>query len=285
MHKRSLLRFLVTLSLILLATALGGAPKAIVPDTSESCNGSFLGMAVAANVGEDDNGLRVLKGIHHTLRANTLPASEDVQVYTRWTGTGSHTIGVSFLDPDTDESLAKDSIDVDFGKNSVTSCTHDFTDLSFPASGTYAVEVTLDGACAAEFAFYVNVDGMYPAQPEFVLSVPAETGSVNGKGEASISGIFEHFAFDSFPATESFSIVSLWFSGKGSYDYSVRIVDPQGKTLASSPGGPLKAAYGEMSEATATFHNLRFPAAGMYSATVSLNGQQVFDFPLEITKQ
>jgi hypothetical protein len=244
----------------------------------------FLGLALASGIGEDRDGLTVLTGIRHAIWSNTLPVSQDLQIYTRWAGTGTHTIGVSIWNSDTQETLAETSEDVDFGSDPITYYTHDFADTRFPEAGTYAVEVTLDGDMAAEYAFYVNVKDQFPPDPELVLSVPAEAGSVDQRGSAVVSGIFEYFTFKSFPATDTFAIVTLWFSGSGSHDNTVWIVGPTGKTIATSGTQVLNAGYGAMSEVTASFKEVAFPAAGTYTAVLFLDGKRVFEYPLEITQ-
>jgi hypothetical protein len=171
---------------------------------------------------------------------------------------------------------------VDFGNDPVTYYTHNFAGTKFPEAGTYAVEVTLDGDMAAEYAFYVNVKDQFPPDPELVLSVPAQGGSVDRSGSAAVSGIFEYFTFKSFPATDTFAIVTLWFSGTGDHDNSVRILGPSGETIATSRSQILNAGYGEMREITSPFKEIAFPAAGTYTAVLFLDGKKVFEYPLEI---
>jgi hypothetical protein len=245
----------------------------------------FLGLGLASRIGEDNDGLTVLTGIRHAIWSDNLPVHEDLQIYTRWAGTGSHTIGVSIWNSDTQETLAETSDDVDFGNDPVTYYTHNFADTKFADAGTYAVEVTLDGDMAAEYAFYVNVKDQFPPDPELVLSVPARAGSVDRGGSAEISGIFEYFTFKSFPATDTFAIVTLWFSGTGDHDNSVRILGPSGQTIATSRSQILSAGYGEMREVTSAFKEIAFPAAGTYTAVLLLDGRKVFEYPLEIIQE
>jgi hypothetical protein len=245
----------------------------------------FLGLALASGIGADKDGLTVLTGIRHAIWSDTLPVRQDLQIYTRWAGTGAHTIGVSIWNSDTQETLAETIDDVDFGNDPITYYTHDFAGTKFPEPGTYAVEVTLDGDMAAEYAFYVNVKDQFPADPELVLSVPARGGSVDQGGSAAVSGIFEYFTFKSFPATDTFAIVTLWFSGSGSHDNSVRIVGPSGETIATSSSQILSSRYGEMSEVTSSFKEIAFPSAGTYTAVLLLDGRMVFEYPLEITQE
>lgn len=255
-----------------------------VPLSAQGGDAKFLGLALADRIGEDKDGLTVLSGIRHAVWSDTLPVRRDLQIYTRWAGTGSHTIGVSIWNSETQETLAETSDDVDFGNDPVTYYTHDFAGTKFPEAGTYAVEVSLDGDMAAEYAFYVNVRDQFPPEPELVLSVPARAGSVDGGGSATVSGIFEYFTFKSFPATDTFAIVTLWFSGTGRHDNSVRILGPSGETIATSRTEILNTTYGEMSEVTSPFKEIAFPAAGTYTAVLLLDGKKVFEYPLEITK-
>ena len=48
----------------------------------------FLGLALASGIGEDKDGLTVLTGIRHAIWSDTLPVRQDLQIYTRWAGTG-----------------------------------------------------------------------------------------------------------------------------------------------------------------------------------------------------
>lgn len=246
---------------------------------------AFLGLAVATSIGEDPDGLTVLEGVHNALWSESMPVTEDLQLYTRWSGTGTHRIAVTIVDTTTGEGLAETSDELDFGEDPVTYYTHDFTGTSFPSDGKYAVEVTLDGAPAANYAIYVNADDQLPEYPAFVLSVPAESGTVDDSGDATVSGIFEYFTFDDFPAADSFSVVTVWFSGDGDFDHTVQILDPGGKELAGSFHSTLSASFGEMSVANDVFDSIAFPSPGIYTAVVFLEGEEVFSFPLVITKE
>jgi len=242
-------------------------------------------MAVATGISEDKDGLTVLEGVHNAVWSDTMPVTEDLQLYTRWSGTGTHTIDVTIVDTSTGDSIAESSDDLDFGEDPVTYYTHDFSGTRFPSDSAYSIEVTLDGQTAANYAFYVNVVDLLPDYPAFVLSVPAESGAVDGAGDANVSGIFEYFTFTAFPATDTFSVVTVWFSGDGDFDHSVQILDPEGKPLAQSLHSTLSASYGEMSVATDAFDSIAFPSPGIYTAVVLLDGEKVITFPLVITKQ
>jgi hypothetical protein len=246
---------------------------------------AFLGMAVATGISQDGDGLTVLEGVHNAVWSDTMPVTEDLQLYTRWSGTGSHTIGVTIVDKTTGGNVAETTDELDFGEDPVTYSTHDFSGTKFPGDGAYAIEVTLDGTSEANYAFYVNADDQLPESPAFVLSVPAESGSVDDAGNATVSGIFEYFTFESFPAADTFSVVTLWFSGDGEFDHTVQILDPGGKKLAESSHSTFSASSGEMSVATDAFTSVAFPSAGIYTAVVFREGEKVFSFPLVITKK
>jgi hypothetical protein len=137
---------------------------------------------------------------------------------------------------------------------------------------------------AAEYAYYVNVRDQFPLDPELVLSVPAQQGSVDAAGSAVVSGIFEYFTFKSFPATDTFAIVTLWFSGGGDHDNAVRILGPTGQTIATSLTQIMSTRAGQMSVVTSSFKEIAFPSAGTYTAVLLLDGRKVFEYPLEITQ-
>jgi hypothetical protein len=245
----------------------------------------FLGMAVATGISTGTSGLTVLDGVHYAVRSRSMPLTEDLQLYTRWSGAGSHTIGVSIVDKSTGNSIAQSSDELDFDGDPVTYFTHDFSGTTFPSDGVYAIQVTVDGGNAAAYAFYVNADDQMPDTPAFVLSVPAEGGSIDERGNADVADIFEYFTFSSLPATDSFSIVTIWFSGEGPYDHRVQILDPSGKPLAESTRSALSAHRGQMCVSTDVFTAIAFPSVGVYTAVVFLGGEKVFSFPLVVTRK
>jgi hypothetical protein len=251
--------------------------------SAEDAPAAFLGMAVAESITEGDDGLTSLSGVHNALWSNTVPVSEDLQIYTRWLGTGTHSVKIVIVDPATDTQLAQTADSVDFGHDPVTFFTHDFTGTSFPDSGVYDIQVSLDDRRAADYGFFVNGADQLPSEPAFVVSVPAESGSVDSRGNASITGIFEYFSFDSFPADDSFSIVTLLFSGFGDYTHYVAISDPDGIVVATSRSTTFTAGFGEMNVLTDTFDTLSFKNAGTYSAAFYLNGALMMSTPLVIT--
>ena len=244
----------------------------------------FLGMAVATDISQNTDGLLVVTGIHHAIHADSLPATENLHVYTRWTGKGTHQIGVSLWNTDTEVTIAETSEEVDFGADPTTYCTFDLLGTRFREPGAYAVEVTLDGDTAAEYEVFVNESGQFPQSPQLALSVPAESGSVNDAGDASVTGIFEYFAFSQFPMTDSFAIVTVWFSGSGNYEHYTRILDPKGATIAISRAQRLPAFAGHMSVVIDTFENVGFIEPGTYTAVIYLDGEEVVEYPLSVIK-
>jgi hypothetical protein len=259
---------------------LGALPAAAAPQPAASA--AFLGMAVASGVRGDAQGLTDIVGIQYAIKAGRLPVTQDLQVYTRWTGTGTHTVTVAIRQASTGTDVRGTSDDLDFGADRVTWFQHDLSATTFPDAGAYLVQVTLDGTTVATYALYVNTLDQLTDGPAFVLSVPAERGWVDGDGNANLSGIFEYFSFADFPATESFSVVTVWFSGEGDYDHFVRITDAGGTTVAQSRRNLMSALNGRMAVSEDAFESTAFPAAGLYTATIFLNGYQVTSFPLVI---
>ncbi len=245
---------------------------------------AFLGMAVATGISTDTSGLTVLEGVHYAVRSRTDAVEPRTCSCTRGgAARGATPSGCTIVDRSTGDSIAETTDDLDFGNDPVTYFTHDFSGTSFPSDGAYAIEVTLDGATAATYAFYVNADDQMPDVPAFVLSVPAESGTVDDSGNAGVAGIFEYFTFSSLPATDSFSIVTIWFSGDGQFDHRVKILDPAGKEVAESRRLTLTAHRGRMSVSTDVFDSVAFPSVGVYHAVVFLGGDKVFSFPLVVT--
>ncbi|HTP59645.1 MAG TPA: hypothetical protein VMM82_12055 [Spirochaetia bacterium] len=247
-----------------------------------AADAQFLGIAVAQSAGHDADGYVVLTGIHHSAEVSTFPHQESISVYTRWSGSGTHQVGISIWNMDTEETVAEAEEDVDFSPTAVTSFIKVFPHATFPGVGTYAVEVTLDGDLAAEYSLYVNVNDSYPDTPELVLSVPARDGAVDGAGNVSVEGIPDIFSFPRFPARESFELVTLWFSGEGSHVQRMEILDPTGVPIARSSRQEIKADYGKLELLTDSFSNVQLNARGVYTVVVYLDGEDVFEYPLPV---
>ncbi|MGO9410070.1 MAG: DUF6941 family protein [Spirochaetia bacterium] len=273
----------LTVSLLCAAALACVSASAAADDVlGDSGDAQFLGLVVANAVSHDAAGKTALIGIHHTSLVNVFPHQEDVCVYTRWSGSGSHDIGISIWNMDSDETVAEAAQEVEFSPTAVTTFVQVFPHARFPAGGTYAVEVTLDGDLAAEYSLFFNVDDSYPDTPELVLSVPAEGGTLDKAGDASVAGIPDMLAARKFPAQESFDLVTLWFSGEGSHRQRVEILDPTGVPIASSPSREIKADYGKLELLTDSFHNVPLPVRGTYTVVLYLDGEDVFEYPLPV---
>jgi len=239
-------------------------------------------MAVSTGIRGDNQGLTDIQGIHFSIQATQFPFTQDLRIYTRWAGTGAHTVGVDIRLASTDSDVRGSSDELDFGSDQVTWFDHDLGGTTFPEAGTYRVQVTLDGKTVATYALFVNAPDQMTDAPAFVLSVPAQRGWVDSGGNANLAGIFEYFSFTDFPATESFRVVTAWFSGQGNFDHTVRISDARGSTVAQSTHGVFSAASGGMTVSEDNFDSIAFPSAGLYTATIFLNGDVVTSFPLVI---
>ncbi len=244
----------------------------------------FLGLAVAQSITQDAEGRTFLSGIHHASSVDAFPHEESVCVYTRWSGSGTHQIGISIWNMETEETVSEAAQDVEFSDDSVTTFVRTFPHARFPVGGTYAVEVTLDGDLAAEYSLFVNVDDSYPDEPELVLSVPAENGVLDRAGNASVFGIPDTFSVRGFPAHDSFELVTLWFSGEGSHRQRLEILDPTGVPIASSPTREIGADYGKMKMLTDSFRNVPIAARGTYTVVLYLDGEDVFEYPLPVRR-
>ncbi len=249
-----------------------------------AADAQFLGLAVAHSVDRDAEGNLVLDGIHHVSQVTNFPHEESVFVYTRWTGSGPHQIGVSIWNLDTDETVSDAMKEIDFSPDSITTFVQAFPHATFPEGGTYAVEVTLDGDLAAEYSLFVNVDDSYPDAPELVLCVPAARGSLDRVGNAFVSGISDTFSFHRFPARDSFELVTLWFSGEGNHQQRVEILDPTGVPIAASATQEIRADYGKLRVLTDTFRDMPLPVRGTYTVVLYLDGEDVYEYPLPVNR-
>lgn len=276
----SLHRAAPALSVLLIAAfALAGVPA------PAEAYAQFLGLAVAQSVGHDAEGNVVLDGIHHVSQAAAFPHEENLSVYTRWSGSGPHEIGVSIWNLDTEETVSEASSDVEFSPDAITTFVQAFPHATFPEGGTYAVEVTLDGDLTAEYSLFLNEDDSYPDAPELVLCVPAQRGFLDGAGNASVSGISDIFSFRRFPARDSFELVTLWFSGEGSHQQRVEILDPTGVPIAASRTQEIRADYGKLQLLTDTFRDIPIQGRGTYTVVLYLDGEDVYEYPLPVKRE
>jgi Family of unknown function (DUF6941) len=259
------------------ALALSGNPARAVADAQ------FLGIAVAHAIHHDASGNTVLIGIHQTALVSSFPHEESVSVYTRWSGSGTHDIGISIWNMDTEETVSETDQEVDFAPGGVTSFVHIFPRATFPARGTYAVEVTLDGDLAAEYSLYVNSHDTYPDTPELVLSVPARDATLDKAGDVSVNGIPDVVTVPHFPARRSFDLVTLWFSGEEGHVQHVEILDPTGVPIARSPVREIGADYGKLEPMTDSLRNVPLAVSGTYTVVLYMDGEDIFEYPLPIT--
>jgi hypothetical protein len=246
----------------------------------------FLGAAVADDIGEDDDGLTVLGGIHAALWEEEFPVEVDLWVYTRWAGEGKHRVSVFLTDEATREVVAEAEDELDFAGGPVSYVSHDLAGTVLPAPGVYGVAVSLDGEVVGETMYYAGGEDEIDETPRLVLSVPAGDGYADEDGWCEVSGIFEYFSFAKFPATDSFSIASVYFSGDDAeHAHAVRILDPAGRALAAPAPQHVAFPWAEMTALVDTFPNIRFPSAGTYAVVVSLDGQDLARFPLAVVKE
>lgn len=264
---------------ILLVLLLAGAPPACLAEAG------FLGLAVAQAVSHDADGRISLGGIHHRSTVSSFPYRDDICVYTRWSGSGTHDIGISIWNLNTEQTVSDAESDVAFTPGAVTTFVQSFPHATFPEGGTYAVEVTLDGDLAAEYSLFFNAGDLYPDSPELVLSVPAERGSLDSAGNAFVGGIPDGFSFPHFPARGSIELVTLWFSGEGSHEQRMEILDPTGVPIAASAPQQIHSGYGEMNLLTDSFPDLSLKVRGTYTAVLYLDGEDVFEYPLPVARQ
>ena len=99
--------------------------------------GQFLGLAVARAVSHDATGRVVLDGIHPRLpRAHAFPHhGEPICVYTRWSGSGTHDIGISIWNMDTEETVSETTKDVEFSPTPSHTFVQDLPPRHLPPGG------------------------------------------------------------------------------------------------------------------------------------------------------
>ncbi len=245
----------------------------------------FVGLAVAQTISHDADGRISLNGIHHLYRVSSFPHREDLCVYTRWSGSGTHDIDISIWNLDTEETVSEADHRIRFASRGITTFVQAFPQALFPERGTSAVEATLDGDLAAEYSLFVDVEDSFPDTPELVLSVPARDGSLDVDGNAFVGGIPDLFSFPGFPTRGSIDVVTLWFSGEGRHEQRMEILDPTGVPIASSGPQQIRSGYGKMQLLTDSFRNVSLPVRGIYTVVLYLDGEDVFEYPLPVGRQ
>jgi hypothetical protein len=259
------------------ALALFLIALAVLPAAAET----FLlgGVLATAVVDDEESGLVNINGIHSSIFEVEVPYVADLWVYLRWEGEGEHTVDLEVVNADGDV-VADLSEDVNFEEYATNFTTHDLANTVFEEEGTYVVVVYVDGEELLNLPYCVNDDSDVPDDPYLLVSLPAVDGWADDAGWGEVEGAFEHYTFERFPGADDFAIVTLWFSGDGSYEQRIEITDPAGTVIGKPEAQEVEAWPGELTVVTDYFENFLFKTPGDYVITVYLDDEEYLSYTL-----
>ncbi len=259
------------------ALALVLVALAVLPAAAETF---LLGGVLATEVVDDEeSGLVNITGIQGSVYDVDLPYVADLWVYLRWEGEGEHAVRLEVLDPSGDV-IADLSEDVDFKKYATNFTSHSLANTVFEEEGTYVVAVYVDDEELLELPYCVNDESDVSDGPYLLMSVPAVDGWADETGWGEVEGAFEHYTFERFPGADDFAIVTLWFSGDGSYEQRIEITDPAGTVIGKPEAQEVEAWPGELTVVTDYFENFLFKTPGDYVITVYLDEEEYLSYTL-----
>lgn len=257
--------------------ALALLALALVPAAAETW---LLGGVLATElVDNGESGLLDITGIQGSIYDVEVPYVGDLWVYLRWEGEGEHTVDIEVVNPD-GEVVADAYEDLDFGDYATNFTTHSLANTVFEEDGTYWVIVYVDGEELLDLPYCVNDPSGAPDEPYLLVSLPAVDGWSDELGWGEVEGAFEHYTFERFPAADDFAVVTIWFSGDGTYEQRIEIADPAGNVVARPGAQTVEAWPGELTVVTDYFENFLFRTPGDYQVTVYLEDEEYLTYTL-----
>jgi len=248
---------------------------------------SNIGLAVAEDVTKDENGLIVIDGIFSITSFKKFPGVDNFKVYTRWTGSGKHTVKAQVVDAD--DNLISDSEDVElnFAKDYSTYYQiFDFNNIVFSKPGIYWVEALLDGKVEFSIPLFIQLETEdlvfedAPEKPVLIFSVPAVSVTEKDNGLQVVSGVFEYFMFKRFPSAYDFIIANTWYSGSGKVSQYIELLDPDNNTIYKSEPQQFDASPRWIATIYDELEDIIFPKPGIYLVRVYLDDKAIFNYPI-----
>jgi len=248
---------------------------------------SNIGLAVAEDVTKDENGLIVIDGIFSITSFKKFPGVDNFKVYTRWTGSGKHTVKAQVVDAD--DNLISDSEDVElnFAKDYSTYYQiFDFNNIVFSKPGIYWVEALLDGKVEFSIPLFIQLETEdlvfedAPEKPVLIFSVPAVSVTEKDNGLQVVSGVFEYFMFKRFPSAYDFIIANTWYSGSGKVSQYIELLDPDNNTIYKSEPQQFDASPRWIATIYDELEDIIFPKPGIYVVRVYLDDKAIFNYPI-----
>jgi hypothetical protein len=248
---------------------------------------SNIGLAIAEDVTKDENGLIVIDGIFSITSFKKFPGVDNFKVYTRWTGSGKHTVKAQVVDAD--DNLISDSEDVElnFAKDYSTYYQiFDFNNIVFSKPGIYWVEALLDGKVEFSIPLFIQLETEdlvfedAPEKPVLIFSVPAVSVTEKDNGLQVVSGVFEYFMFKRFPSAYDFIIANTWYSGSGKVSQYIELLDPDNNTIYKSEPQQFDASPRWIATIYDELEDIIFPKPGIYVVRVYLDDKAIFNYPI-----
>ncbi len=250
------------------------------------------GLTISEDATTDENGLIVLNGLFSITTFKKFPGVDNFKIYSRWIGSGKHSIKVQVVDSDNKIIMDSDDVALEFDKENSTYYQYfDFNNIVFIKPGIYWVQALLDNKVVFGIPLFVEPSDEElefenaPELPNLILSVPAGSVTEKENGLQIISGIFEYFIFKRFPSAYDFIIANIWHSGDGEFSQYIELLDPDGNIIYKSEpksfeNGPktINVVYDELED-------IIFYKAGTYKVNVYLNDKLTFDYPILVVQQ
>ncbi|MCX7795220.1 MAG: hypothetical protein N2380_01675 [bacterium] len=250
------------------------------------------GLVIAEDVTEDEDGLIVLDGLFSITTFKKLPGIDNFKVYSRWIGSGKHTIKVQVVDEANNIIMDSDDIALEFDRDNSTYYHYfDFSNIVFTKPGIYWIQALLNGEVDYEIPMFIELEGKElkfkdaPEYPALILSAPAGSVTEKDNGLQVVSGIFEYFAFKRFPSAYDFIIANVWYSGEGGYSQHIEFLDPDGRVIYKSEPQDFEHGPKTVSVVYDKLEDIIFPKAGTYTVKVYLDDDSIFDYPILVVQQ
>jgi hypothetical protein len=253
---------------------------------------NLLGLSIVEDILEDDYGLTILDGLFSITIFKNLPATDVFKVYSRWTGTGEHKVRVQIVDPDKKIIKKTNEENIKFENDYETYWfSHDFANTLFNKSGVYWVQAVLDDNVEFEMPLFIQISGEeleYKPKsnlPYITFSLPAIEVYEKDNGLLTVSGVFEYFAFEDFPAKDSFIIANGWCSGNGEFKQHIEILDPDNNIIYVSEPQYFENEPKTINVVYDELEDFVFPKEGYYTVKVFLEDEPVLIYPIIVEKK
>ncbi|MGB9682087.1 MAG: DUF6941 family protein [bacterium] len=250
------------------------------------------GLAIVEDITQDENGLIILDGLFSITDLEKFPGVDNFKVYSRWTGIGTHTIKIQIADSDDNIIADSDEVNLEFKKDYETYYqVFDFNNTVFPKPGIYWVDALLDDKRDFSMPLFIQSNDKDitfrnpPESPVLAFSLPALDVKENDNKLQVVSGVFEYFIFDRFPAAYDFIIANAWYSGDGKYTQYIELLDPEGNIIYKSNPQQFENRIKAINVVYDKLEDIIFPNAGRYILKVYLDGKLVFGYPILVTEQ